>query len=264
MAKTLFIFLLISVQVFSQEIEKNEKVNNFTGFLKTYAEDEVKKNTFEAVDDSEIKKFIKYKYEAYCADSKLLIKILKNHAKQLKDENKKGSRLSVIEGMFHKVIAERYSENFWNFLSIPYLIKATIVSISDTVYNIKINDTQTMPFYVTELEFIADEIVKGNNYFKAGNTYRCYYGPGWKSAKVSFVSGESYLLPIEPRDNEPEGTTFVYALICYLDDNTGYFKIENNVLHDKYNFFAFGEEIPWTDFVDKFNKKADSIKKGEF
>lgn len=259
----LILLLTISLQLFGQEKTANDKVEDYVKFLKTYAEDESKIRTFQDVSDSVIKEFVRLQIEAYYSNYKLFDTKQFEYYNELLKAKKIGSSFAQTEGMFGNIIKKRYSEKFWNFLNVPYLIKARITSVKDTIYNIKINNIpQYMVLGATELEFIADEVLKGNSEFTAGNTYKCYFGRDWTNSK--FYVGESYFLPLEPRNADPENTIILNAVICYLDNNKGCYKIENGYLLDTYNFFSFGEKVEWKDFVSSLKKRVDLLKRGEF
>lgn len=114
------------------------------------------------------------------------------------------------------------------------------------------------------MEFDVVEVLKGKKEFQAGKTYRCLYGNGWRKHGIEeFAEGGTYLLPLDPM-RKPETKKWNNALIVYLDDNCGLYKIENATLLDKYNFFSLGNALPWTEFVPGYNKRIEAVKKGEF
>jgi hypothetical protein len=263
--KIVFILLLtVSLQLLAQEKTENDKVDDYLNYLKSYSQDESKLMTFQNVSDSEIKKFLRLQTEAYCSDTKKIYIKGHEYVQELNKAKIIRSSYSQVEAIFGKIIKKRYSEKFWEFQLIPYLIRARITSVKDTIYKIKANDIQYMDLGVTEIEFIADEVLKGNNDFTAGNTYKCYFGRGWANPNGKFIVGQSYLLPLDPRNADPDYTVIVNAIITYLDNNAGCYKIENGYLLDTYNFFSFGEKVEWKDFVGGLQKKFDMLKKGEF
>lgn len=258
--KNLFILILIlSIKIYAQDQNVNEKVDSFLKYLKPYTEDEQKQKEIANLSDFELKHMIKLRYEAYEDDCKYLNKRCQEQDEELQ-RTRKGHTYGFVNGIFTNALKKKYSKNFLDFLEIPYLVKARILSIKDSVYR----DPKThIMIYTTVMEFKTIEVLKGNKEFKAEKIYNCYYGAGWRNQSCdNFNIGMTCLLPIEPRLTPFDEC--LNALITYMDDNCGLYQITDEKLFDKYNFFSLGEVIPWNDFVAGFNKKVESIKKGDF
>ncbi|MCU7502380.1 MAG: hypothetical protein HF314_04860 [Ignavibacteria bacterium] len=264
MKKLLILLLVLSVKVYSQEqLSSSEKVESFLSFLKPYMENKDRLLEIPGLSENEIKHYIKLKYEA-CEDN---FKLLRTKIAGQENEVKKtGKRLSYSEvnACFTNFLKEKYSGNFVEFLGIPCLVKARIISKRDSSFTFKGHFSSPIKIRVKVVAFDAMEVLKGNREFQAGKTYRFYYGNNWRHVNnESFQEGSIYLLPLEPRLSS-EDSSWDSALITYFDDSCGLYKIENDSLIDKYDFFSFGNLVPWKEFLTGFNLKAGAIKNGDF
>jgi hypothetical protein len=259
MKKYLFLILFFAVRINAQDQNVNEKVNSFFEYLKPFTENEDITNNIPNLGDKEIKHFIKLEYEAYENSNENVYHKCSEQVRELA-KGKKGIHYGDILYAFHSIIEKKYSVNFRHFLRIPYLLKAQVSSIKDSIYY---DNNPDMPFsmFIKVIEFKVDEVLKGAGKFQAGNTYKCSWGSSWRDNSEEFIIGKTYLLPLELRG--PEGNENILTLITYLDDNHGLYKVQDGKLIDKYNFFSFGDIISWNDFIQMFNKKVELIKKEE-
>lgn len=264
MKRYLILFLMLTIKICAQDQTASEKIDNYHKYLKPYTENPEKCYEIATLSDNELKHYIKLQYEATESDFKLLSKKALEHSREV-EKLRKGEFYGVIKGAFENVLKKKYPENFLQFLDIPYLVKARITSIRDSIHEDKSNPEFPMGMMITVMDFSVIEVIKGNKEFKTGKTYGCYYGKGWRNGGEDFLVGMTCLLPIDPREQpKPKENEYLNAIITYLDDNCGLFKIEDGNLYDKYNFFSLGNVVPWAEFVSGFNKKVEAIKKGEF
>ncbi|HEX2869298.1 MAG TPA: hypothetical protein VHO03_19805 [Ignavibacteriales bacterium] len=256
----IILFLMLAIKTYSQGQTSNFKVDNYFNFLSPYTESESNLKELQKISKGEIKHLIKLKYEAYEDNYRLLKREILNQVKKIRSA-KKGITYGILNGAINSEIDKRYSKNFRRFLEIPFLMKAKVNSIKDSVY--RDNDPQN-PFSmnIKVMEFTVMEVLKGQKEFQEGKIYKCYYGSGWRGNAEEFINGMTYLLSLELRG--PEGDENIVTLIPYLDDNCGLYKIEDDKLLDKYNFFSLGISVPWPEFVSGFNKKVESIKREDF
>ena len=263
MKKYLILLLLLSVKVWAQSQIANEKVENFINYLKPYTENPEKLSAIDKLNDEEIKRYVKMRYEAFEDDIKLIITKNLEQAKEV-EKTRKGQRTAVADGRFLNMLEEKYSKNFGEFISIPYLVRARITAIKDSTITSEGGVSPQIKMITKVLVFEVLDVLRGTKEFQTGKTYKCYYGNTWrKFGSDDFAKGGTYLLALDPR-LQPDTREWSTALITYQDDNSGLYKIEDGNLIDKYNFFSLGNIVPWTEFVSGYNKKVEAIKNGEF
>jgi hypothetical protein len=109
------------------------------------------------------------------------------------------------------------------------------------------------------IDAVIEEVYKGKGKYKKGDHVQFYYYRFWqRKGSYSFEKNKEYFVPLEPRGNYPQIDTLI-ALVPYLDDSYGYYPINNGNITDKYGYFGFGENIPYTIFKERLRDKIKDL-----
>lgn len=171
-----------------------------------------------------------------------------------KIKGKNGLNLNGTAIRIQDQVKEEVSPLVSNLINVAYLLKVRVQKISDIIRE---ENSLKLPAYI--IDAIICDVFKGNGRFKMNDQVQFYYYKFWQ-VPDSFEVGKEYLVPLEPRGNFPMDDSSIIALVTYFDNSKGYYPIINNFINDKFNFFGFGEKIPFNNFEIKLNNKIKEIK----
>lgn len=174
--------------------------------------------------------------------------------------NEKVSKLkpATKRHLLVKKIAEKYGISFAEVIGTPAFLRGKYLQLTCSKYH-STDSQRSATFRVSNFVFVIEEVLKGNKYFKIGDTISVMMIPNIESPGPEFEVGNSYLIPV--RTN--------------LGMRGGEFNIVFNHLHDAYDVWKMGEppktfpiedevikdceylgikDTDWVDFKKYFNK----------
>lgn len=258
------IILLPLCDVSPQTLEKILQDKDYLEVLNSLAEDE---NPFQKLDNAsinQIETLAKIAYEAYeCYPIKVNKFIASKNEEwsamvRLDKSKLNAPRVGNIQGKIWELIEQKISKKTYELIRISYLIKASIISKDTVLY---IDNSTNFKYNKINVKVKAEDIIKGNHKFKAGEIFEFYYLQNWEKPKTEYIVGRSYLLPLESRSEDNINYSNI-ALITYIDCPDVVFEIEDDTLIDKEKYFDFGSKVPWEVFKNKFYETIRFIKEG--
>lgn len=103
-----------------------------------------------------------------------------------------------------------------------------------------------------------EDVYKGKGKFQPGDHVQFFYYEFWHKKRTKFEEGKEYFVPLEPRGKYPNMDS-IMVLVPYLDDSNGFYPINDSYITDKYNYFRFGERIPFYIFELKLRNKIGEL-----
>ena len=108
------------------------------------------------------------------------------------------------------------------------------------------------------VDAFIEDVYKGKGKYQVGNHIQFFYYESWHKKRTTFEAGKEYFVPLEPRGKYPKIDSLI-VLVPYLDDSNGFYPVINSYITDKYNFFGFGEKIPYQFFEERLRTKIKEL-----
>lgn len=183
-----------------------------------------------------------------------------SHAQYFRNKESNSQELNTIN---------RISTEYKLQKEMEFLISPTVYALTRVAYFLHVRVERVKSVIPQEegvihaetpvINAIVKEVYKGTGKFKIGDHVQFYYYKFWMKENNSFEVGREYLVPLEPR-GEYLAFEKLIALVPYLDDSNGFYPIISNYLIDKYNYFGFGEKVPYDTFNQKLRDKIREVK----
>ncbi len=167
-----------------------------------------------------------------------------------------GRKIGAVKQMYLDRIDTILSKRVYALTSIPYFLKVAIKSQKTIQYK---SPGSTFSAPRNTLLATVLNVYKGGNRFSPYDSLVCYFDPNWIWGAPYFQNGDTCLVALDPRLVPPDNKEWL-AVVTYLDLSYGYYVIRNSILHDQYNTFGYGTEIPWKDFRDSILSQIKNIK----
>ena len=149
-------------------------------------------------------------------------------------------------------IANKYGVLFTEIIKNPAFLRCKFLSVSSSYYK--------NTFRCHNFSFIIEDVLKGDKYFKMGDTITVKMIPDVECPSPNFIIGRSYLIPVST--NLGLGDNSFNIIFGSLQDNYNTwimgeppktFPIEDEVvLNGKYMGFA---KMDWKDFKEYFKQR---------
>ncbi len=219
--------------------------------------------------DEELKHITKLYFKIYNEDPVGLSKYIhikhKEWEQKLKESDKtimQYSRPGFTEGILKKQIRKKYGGKFTEIISTPAFIRGKVISIGSQVRKADVREPYDNLGIIAQIDLTVyiEEVLKGEKFFKKGETITISYSLDWLSGD-SYQVNKSYLFPLRPwlslREYKGEVTL---QWLFYKGENYIPFEgeieevypIENESVFSKEDFFDTGERTPWETFKEHF------------
>lgn len=228
------------------------RYNSKNDFTKNYSSSEIDtltKKYYMAMGDDPIGYYIKLGVENAKWDSIAS----KNH--RLPVELKPATKLFLMK----KIISKKYGDSFTEIISTPYYLRVKIIGDSGSIYvgliNSKIKNNPDNIFRTSQGNLIAvvEDIVKGDKFFKVGETITISFLTFWiADGGMFFEKGKTYFIPLRPWDSDNNYSKLTISILP--DKNYAIYPIENGVVSTPRNYFKINDKTNWEDFKQAFQK----------
>jgi len=154
-------------------------------------------------------------------------------------------------------LIKKYGLNFISIIGTPAFLRCRYIDLIFSKYHmIETN----MNLNVHNFAFFVEDVIKGNKYFKIGDTISVQMIPNDESPAPSFIQGESYLIPLTTLlgiQDDAFNTIFVFLSnkqdAWEMGKQPKTFPIENEIIK---NCEYFGvKDTSWSDFKKYFKEK---------
>jgi hypothetical protein len=153
-------------------------------------------------------------------------------------------------GLVYKIISSKYGRNFTETIGIPWYLKVNVLDIKQGKFKSSIG-ILGKTYLVARIE----EVIKGEKFFKQGDTIEINYLANWLSdANKKFENNKSYFLGLREWDCY-DGNCTEIALYVFPDKNDGIYPIENGYVIAPDNYFGIEDDLGWSKFKSEFIKK---------
>jgi len=152
-------------------------------------------------------------------------------------------------------LTEQYGREFITIIGTPAILKCKYIRLDYSQYDLD----ESTKFRVHNFIFVVEDVLKGNKYFRMGDTISVDMIPNIESPAPSFVTGKSYLIPVTTLlGHQDDGFNTIFAYLS--DQQSGWvmgkppktFPIENERIKNL-EFFGI-KDTNWTDFKKYFKE----------
>lgn len=152
-------------------------------------------------------------------------------------------------GIISKIISSYYGRTFTRIIAIPWYLKFHVLNIKQGKFKTSING-RTVVFRKTYLVAEVEDVIKGKNFFKQGDTVEINFLNQWMwYINKHFEKNTSYFAGLREWD------CYKIALDMFPDKDNGIYPIENGNVVAPDNFFGIKNSLKWSEFKNKFEKK---------
>ena len=216
-----YMLLLLTSLGYSQ----NDMLVNYLKTLQQYQGKSL--SYYLEMDSTRFKEVVKTAYEAIEIASSELLNITKADT---------GYRNA--QGDFLRAVKKRYSDIYKILIQIPVFVKAKIVSVKEL---------NKGGFRQINLGLEPEYILKGKEPFLSQPEFEVFYREyEYVPDSLDYKVGKSYFFPLWDRG---EKKNQMFAIATWISGDYSRFLIEDDVFHDKNNFFKMGPKIKWNEFI---------------
>lgn len=175
-----------------------------------------------------------------------------NHDEEIvNDKNKSMNnvRFGIYENILVTHMAKLYGKSKAQLILSPLLLKVKIIKEESESISISNDDWIGLRILTAEIQ----DIIKGKNHFKVGETIKFYFVPFWLQKGNRFSNNESYFISLIPVVDNIDGKRRLALNVNELND--GIVNIQQDTVLDEENYFGLGR-LTWFDFKTKI---SDSI-----
>jgi len=258
----LLLIMFIGMKIFPQgNIQPKEKVMNFFTAVENYSKGfnrDNKEGLFKSKQytNQEVYDLAQKYYQAKAEDPIGFHFYLENKMKEFEEKFKnktvKQSELMTPEkvGVIFKIISSKYGRSFTEIIGIPWFLKVQVLDIKQGKFNSSVGILGK-----TYLVAKVEEVIKGQNIFKEGDTIEINYLSTWLSdANKQFEKKKTYFTGLREW-NCYNGNCTEIALYVFPDEDDGIYPIENEHVTAPGNYFGIKDNIQWPEFKSEFVKK---------
>lgn len=153
-------------------------------------------------------------------------------------------------GIIFRIISSKFGRSFTEIIGIPWFLKVQVIDIKQGEFNSSIGILGK-----TYLVAKVEEVIKGQNIFKEGDTIEINYLSSWLSdANKRFEKNKTYFTGLKEW-NCYNGNCTEIALYVFRDVDDGIYPIENGHVIAPGNYFGIKDNMQWPDFKSEFVKK---------
>ncbi len=254
-----FVILLLSGNSFPQ-FHADTVISEYVREFMRIADDETKllkeANSHEItreISDSEIEDITRLYYKSFDEDPVGFNTYLeKEFRKWNANRNILEFKPAMKVKLLVKRIAKKYGIPFTEIISTPAFLRCKFISLSSSYYTIGIRNSN--------FNFVVEDILKGDKFFKIGDTLTIKMIPNIECPIPDLQVGDSYLIPVGT--NLGLGNNSFNNIFKYLQDRYDVwemgvppkiFHIQNEIIKDC-NYFGF-PEMNWNAFKEYFKNK---------
>lgn len=176
-------------------------------------------------------------------------------------EPKPAAKILILKNQ----IVNKFGGKFTEIISTPAFIRGKIISKSNQVRKVDVHEPydDLGTIVQKDLTVYIEEVLKGEKFFKKGNTITISYSADWPMSSEYEVN-KSYLFPLRPWFSLREYTgEITLQSLFYKSENYVHFEdpmgeiypIDNESVYSKEDFFDTGERTQWETFKEHFKNK---------
>ena len=257
----LLFIVFLSIISFSQEkpiVKKSvtdffTTVENYTeGFNKSNKNDLLKSKIYS---DSEVLTLSKEYYKARAEDPTGFHVFEKEKSKEFENQlnkTKSTNELSFPQrmGIIYRIISSKYGRAFTDIITIPWFLNVQVLDIKYGKFNSSVG-VLGKTYLVVKIE----DVIKGKNFFKEGDTVKINYLSNWlNDTNKKYEKGKNYFVGLREW-NCYDGNCTEIALYVFPDKDNGIYPIENGHVIAPENYLGIKDNLPWSEFKNQFIKK---------
>jgi hypothetical protein len=157
---------------------------------------------------------------------------------------------AVKEGIVLKIISSYYGKAFTEIIGIPWYLRFHVLDFGHGKLK-----TSTAVFGTTYLIAKVEDVIKGKDFFKEGDTIEINFLDNWlMNPNKQYEKNKSYFAGLREWDCY-NGNCDKIALYVFPDKDDGIYPIENGDVVAPDNYFGIKGNMKWPEFKSEFVKK---------